>query len=294
MILFLLLPTVRGQQSSESSSPAPGPEDEVVYKSPKGTYKIQSSRHHETDWIVSVKDPSDFKVLPEGIVGMDAAASPDEKWLFYSGELYRKGVGLKFIPFKGTHWLQKNAVADAAKRFHFARVDIVTSSGRWSCDSGRVLLEIFRTHENEEAERYVYFNVRTNAFEETPYLQMVNATLAQYTGAARFERYPSPNNSRSLKHMVFAEPLDPLPPETELRSRFESLDSRMNELHKKSLLSSHADTADIVRNAQQKWDQARAEAIRLYLPFGPKDGQERYRLQFLCDLTAEGLRQFED
>src|SRR5262249_9225857 len=152
-----------------------------------------------------------------------------------------------FIAFKGAHWLQKNAVAYAAKRFHFSRNDIGASSGQWSCDSGRLLIEISRGGKEEE-ERYAYFNVRTNAFEETPYLQMVNTTLTHVTGAARFERYPTatPGGGGAGKHMVFAEPLDSLPSDTELRSRFEALDSRVNELHKKFLDSRPADAVDIV------------------------------------------------
>ena len=290
IVVFLLVPILRGQDSPESS---PDPESEVIYKSPKGTYKIQTSRHHETVWIVSLKNQSDYKVLPEGTrIGMEAAASPGENWLFYAGELYRRGDGLNFIPFKGAHWFQKNAVAYAAKRFHFSRHDIGASSGQWSCDSWRLLIEISRAEE----ERYAYFNVRTNAFEETPYLRMVNATLTHVTGAARFERYPSaaPGGGGPEKHMVFAEPLDSLPPETELRSRFEALDSRVNDLHKKFLDSRPAAAVDIVRGTQQKWSSSRAQAIKLYLPFAPKGDEERYRLEFLCDLTAEEVSQLED
>jgi hypothetical protein len=297
IVVLLLLPTLRGQNDSESSPPSPDPESEVLYKSPKGTYKIQTRRKDERVWIVSLKNPSDAKVLPNGTrIGMEASAPPDENWLFYAGELYRRGDGLNFVPFKGAHWFQKNVVAYAVKRFHFSRPDIGASSAQWSCDSGRLLVEISRTKEEEEEERYAYFNVRTNTFEETPYLQMVNATLTHVTGAARFEGYPSAQFSGggAGKHMVFTEPLDPLPPETDLRSRFEALDSRMNELHKKFLDSRPADAVDIVRESQQTWNSARAQAIKLYLPFAPKGDEERYRLQFLCDLTAEEVSQLDD
>ena len=37
--------------------------------------------------------------------------------------------------------------------------------------------------------------------------------------------------------------------------------------------------------------KARRKAVKMHLPFAPKAEEERYRLQFLCDLTDEEIRE---
>ena len=44
----------------------------------------------------------------------------------------------------------------------------------------------------------------------------------------------------------------------------------------------------------QQWNKAREDAVKIYLPFAPKLEQENLRLQFLCDLTEEEVKQLEE
>ena len=46
--------------------------------------------------------------------------------------------------------------------------------------------------------------------------------------------------------------------------------------------------------SDQRWNKAREEAVKIYLPFAPKLEQENRRLQFLCDLTEEEVKQLEE
>src|SRR6266480_1803454 len=57
-------------------------------------------------------------------------------------------------------------------------------------------------------EGYIYFNTRTKKFEVTDYLRKLNKTKANV--------------------LACAEPVDPLPSEAELKTRFDTLDRRLN------------------------------------------------------------------
>ena len=75
--------------------------------------------------------------------------------------------------FNRKQWLWKNALDCASKEFHLARRDVDGDSPGWSFDSARMLIHF----EAQLQPCFAYFNMRTKAFEQTPYLRMVNTKL---------------------------------------------------------------------------------------------------------------------
>lgn len=210
-------------------------------------------------------------------------------------ELYQDEGGLKFAPFKQEQWFSKNAEAYAAKNFHLTKKEIYCRGYSWSFDSSRLLIKIEFWRDLDE--RCLYFNTRTESFEETPYVRMVNKTLAEgkdkvhtWAGGA----YPSAYFTRWLRFMVFVEPLDAPPGENVLKTRLDAADEKMNKLHEESLVwLSDQKTKNDRRGSYERWAKARDDGVKMYLPFAPNADQERYRLQFLCDLTDEEIREVE-
>jgi len=223
------------------------------------------------------------------------SASSDETWLFDNrqDELYRNAGDFAFSAFNGKQWFWKRAVDYASKEFHFARRDITGSSAGWSFDSARLLIN-FSANLHP---RVAYFNTRTKAFEQTPYLRMVNTKL---NTEKPYEAFPQVafTGERLGSYMVFAEPIDPPPSEELLKPRLNALDHEMSTLREKVVadLATREDSSivEFRRWSNDTWNKARDEAVQLYLPFAPDAEKESRKLQFLCDLTqreVNGLRE---
>jgi hypothetical protein len=286
-------------EPSESSTPSGASAEKVVYESPNGRYRVQTNEAGRLFWVLSTENPTDRNILLGSSPGhhTEFNGSPNGKWLFadYHGlsELYEDRGGLKFAPFKQEQWFSKNAETYAAKNFHLTKKKIYSRGYGWSCDSSRLLIKLEFWPDLDE--RCLYFNTRTGAMEETPYLQMVNKTLAEgkdkvhtWAGGA----YPSAYFKRWLRYMVFVEPLDAPPSEDVLKTGFDGADEKMNKVHQESLVwVSDEKTKNDRRGSYEKWAKARSDAVKMYLPFAPKTEEERYRLQFLCDLTDEEIRE---
>lgn len=284
---------------AESTTTSGASAEKVVYESPNGTYRVQTDEAGRSFWVVPTDNPSHSNILPASSPGHhpEFDASPDGKWLFadYHGltELYEDVGGLKFAPLKQEQWFSKNAQAYAAKNFPLKKKEIYSRGYGWSSDSSRFLVKLEFWPDLDE--RCVYFNTRTNSFEETPYLRMVNKTLAEgkdkvHTWASG--AYPSAYFTRWLRYMVFVEPLAAPPSEEVLKTAFHAADEKMNKVHQESLVWIADDkTKDDRRGSYEKWAKARSDAVKMYLPFAPKTEEERYRLQFLCDLTDEEIRE---
>jgi hypothetical protein len=279
--------TGKAAESPSLSSPLA---DETLYVSPQGNYRIKASADGSALWIVPTHDPSRRKLLP----GADPddrsveefSAAPDENWLFDNRqhELYRNTGDFAFSVFTGKRWFSKKAADYAAKEFHFARGAVEAESAGWSSDSARMLTHL----EAQLQHRYVDFNTRTKAFEQTPYLRMVNTKL---NSERPYEAFPivAFAGERLGGYVVFAEPIDSPPSEAILKPRFAALDQELQTLRGKQLTDlatrEKKDFVEFTRSYGEKWNKARDEAVQLYLPFAPDSEKESLRLQFLCDLT---------
>ena len=286
-------------KAAESPSLSTPLADEILYRSPRGNYRIQASVDGAALWIVPAKDPNRRKPLPgadpDNRSPEEFRASPDETWLFDNrqDELYRNAGDFAFSAFNRKQWFWKKAVDYASKEFHFARSDITGSSAGWSFDSARLLISFSASLHP----RVAYFNTRTKAFEQTPYLRMVNTKL---NTEKPYEAFPEVAfaGERLGSYVVFAEPIDPPPSEEILKTRLIALDQELNSLREKMLadLGTRRDKSivEFRRSYNDTWNKARDEAVQLYLPFAPDAEKESRKLQFLCDLTqreVNGLRE---
>jgi hypothetical protein len=289
--------TGKAAESPSKSSPLA---DKVLYQSAGGSYQIQASADGTALWVVAANDPSRRKPLlgadPDNRSPDEFSGSPDETWLFDNRqhELYRNVGELAFSVFNRKQWLWKNALDYESKEFHLPRKDLEGDSAGWSCDSARLLINFGVATPQH---RLVYFNTRTKAFEQTPYLRMVNAKLNM---AKPWDAFPNVTfaGEHLSRYLVFAEPIDPPPSEAILKTRFTALDQEMNTIRQKQLadLASSKDSSitEFRRKTNDEWNEARDKAVQLYLPFASKDEQEIQKLQFLCDVTQKevnGLKQ---
>jgi uncharacterized protein YecT (DUF1311 family) len=137
----------------------------------------------------------------------------------------------------------------------------------WSFDSSRLLIELRGGEDKREMhEGYVDFNVRTKKFEVTNYLRKLNKTKA--------------------KVLACAEPVDLLPSEAELKTRFDSLDQQLNEKYAEVLAHTEKDRVPVVREGQRNWIKHRDEGAKLYMSTFPTAEKEQRRLQFFSDVTS--------
>jgi hypothetical protein len=294
-------------KAAESPSVGTPLADEILYRSPQGSYRIQASADGSALWIVPQKDPNRRKPLPgadpDNRLANEFSASPDDTWLFDNRrhELYRNAGDLAFSAFTSKHWFSKKATDYAAKEFHFARRDLDENSAGWSFDSARLLIHfeagLSAGSEVTPQHRFAYFNTGTKAFEQTPYLKMVDTKL---NTEKPYEAFPQVAfaGERLGSYVVFAEPIDPPPSEAILKSRLTALEQELNSLREKRLadIAKRAEKSivDFNRSYNEEWNKKRDEGVQLYLPFAPEAEKESRKLQFLCDLTqreVNGLRE---
>ncbi len=211
---------------------------EVVYKSPSGAWQVEQSG--DDVWVVSTKDTSQrAKLPPIDAIGPYPDAyhfSPNDEWIFglrYGGSCLRDGDLFHrlapdkidmFESFNEAAW--KNAVKLGAFKRDFSAEGFcaMTEFVSWSFDSARLLIELRGGEDKREMhEGYVYFNVPTKNFEVTNYLRKLNKAKSDV--------------------LACAEPVDPLPNEAELKTRFDSLDRQLNEKYTQVIGSSIATKA---------------------------------------------------
>jgi uncharacterized protein YecT (DUF1311 family) len=274
---------------------APAEEAEIVAVSPSRAFEIESvpptSSAANDDatpdlWVVSKSDRTQRarlpKQSPDSPTDDELHFSPNEEWLFglrhvgsglQYGNIYHllKPLRIEVVGPEGHFnefvW-EKGVKLGALKRNSSADGDYaMTFFGGWSVDSSRLLLNLCGG-EKKGALRcgYFYFNTRAKDFETTDY-------------------------SRKLSHakspvLTCAEPVDALPAEAELKTRFDSLDQQLNAKYTEVLAKAEKDRAAVVRRAQRDWLKQRDAGEKLYVSLFPAAEKPRRRLQFLADVTA--------
>ena len=280
-------------QESPSATGKAEEKPEVLYTSPSGAFRIEqtgvgfSGGEGESTgdiWVVSTKDPTQPAKLPKQASdsplddGFDF--SPNEEWIFSErhigsglrgGNVYHIAQPLKIdMPideFNDVVW-GKCVRLGVLKHDYWAEgVYAMTFFVAWSFDSSRVLIKLYGGEEKRSMKPgYLYFNTRAKKFEITDYLRKLNKTKSEA--------------------LACAEPVDPLPNEAELKTRFDSLDRRLNEKYTQVLAHSEKDRIPVVRETQRDWIKHRDEGAKLYTSVFPAAEKERRRLQFLGDVTA--------
>jgi uncharacterized protein YecT (DUF1311 family) len=256
---------------------------EVLYTNPSGAVRLE--RTGEDIRAVSVKDPAQRAKLPEvQILGEWAYPdefhfSPNDEWIFspyHVGSCLRDAVLYHRInptkidmldKFTGLAW--QSAVKLGAFKTNFLDESMCAMTGFecWSIDSARLLIELRGGEDKREMhEGYIYFDTRTKTFEITDYLRKLNKTKSA--------------------PLACAEPVDPLPSEAELKTRFDALDQQLNKTYGDVIAKTQKDRVSLVRESQRAWIKHRDEGAKFYVALFPPAEKERRRLQFLGDVTA--------
>jgi len=262
---------------------------EVLYTSPGGAFRVVQVEVTPTGddesgqefWIVSTRDESHRTKLYSSETTFPTAfySAPGEQWLFVEshqgsclqrGDVYHRKDNDTFeaVPsFSDQAW--KDAVKLGAFKTNYSAEGLcaMISFGCWSFDASRVLMVMLGGEDRRSTDqRYVYFNTRTNKFEVTDYLRKVNKTKAEF--------------------LACAEPVDALPSEADLKTRYEELDSKLNKRYAEVIAKTEKERISNVRQGQRNWIKHRDAGVKVYVSLFPEAEEEQRRLQFLCDVTA--------
>ena len=280
--------------ASPSKENAPAQEEhEVLYTSPSGAFRIESNFPDQAAadaiadiWIISTKDPAQRAKLPKQSADSPSDDefhfSPNEEWLFGTrhigsglryGNIYHLGNPLRIEavgePGSFNDLVWQNAVKLGALKKDYGAMGFyaMTAFMNWSLDSSRLLIRLCGGEEKRNMLcGFLYFNTRTNKFEVTDYSRKLS----------KARREP----------LACAEPIDPLPPEAELKQRFDTLDRELNKKYAEVLAKTDKDRVPLVREAQRDWLKERDAGEKLYLQLFPAPEKASRRLQFLGDVTA--------
>ena len=276
-----------------SGTGAADEKSEVLYTSPNGAFRIESSPAEGPGteeatgdvWVVSTKDPTQRAKLPKQSADSptddEFHFSPNEEWLFglrhvgsglRYGNVYQVMTPLKIDKpingeFNDVVWENCVKLGALKKDFSTAGVYAMTSFVAWSLDSGRLLIRLCGGEEKRSMRcGLLYFNTRTKKFELTDYLRKLNKTKSEF--------------------LACAEPVDPLPSEADLKTIFEGLDRQLNKRYSEIVQKADQDQISNLREAQRNWIKHRDEGAKFYVSVFPAAEKEQRRLQFLCDVTA--------
>ncbi|MEY2574703.1 MAG: Lysozyme inhibitor LprI [Verrucomicrobiota bacterium] len=266
---------------------------EVLYTSPSGAFRIESKFPDQSAddatadiWVVSTKDPTQRVKLPKQSADSptddEFHFSPNEEWLFGTrhvgsglryGNIYHlmKPLRIEVVGKQGAFnelvWEQGVKLRALKMDYSAAGVYAMTAFGNWSLDSSRLLIRLCGGEKKGSMLcGFLYFNTRTDKFEATDYSRKLS----------RAKRGP----------LACAEPIDSLPPEAELKLRFDTLDRELNKKYSEILAKADKDRVPLLREAQRDWLKERDAGEKLYLQLFPTADKASRRLQFLGDVTA--------
>ena len=272
----LALSLVAAISSAETAEEKP----EVLSTSPSGAFRIESkySEPSAADatadiWVVSTKDPAQRAKLPKQSADSptddEFHFSPNEEWLFGSrhvgsglryGNIYhlRSPLRIEAVGEPGSFndlvWENGVKLGALKKDYSAAGVYAMTAFVSWSLDSSRLLIRLCGGEEKRNMLcGFLYFNTRTNKFEVTDYSRKLNKAK------------PEP--------LACAEPIDPLPPEAELKQRFDTLDRELNKKYAEVLAKTDKDRVQSLRQGQRKWLKERDAGEKVYVESFPSVGK---------------------
>jgi uncharacterized protein YecT (DUF1311 family) len=272
-----------------------GEKTEVLATSPSGALRVEfepvESSSTDPDatgevWVVSSKDPARRVKLPKESADSptddEIHFSPNEEWIL---GLRHVGSGLRYAnlyhlvnplkidmsiageSFNNLVW--KNCVKLGVLKHDYSSEGVyaMTVFVGWSLDSSRVLIQLRGGEEKRSMKPgLLYFNTRSKTFEMTDYVRKLNKSKSEM--------------------LACAEPVDPLPSEAELKTRFDALDQQLNKTYGDVIAKTQKDRVSLVRESQRAWIKHRDEGVKFYVSLFPKVERERRRLQFLGDVTA--------
>jgi len=294
---------------------------ESVTTSPRGTFRIEQERKWDsgmqvgtiTAWIIPAADSGQRVRLDEPFddtKGRHFFISPDEQSIcatvhqhsqLQSLMLYRRKTGLQFklVTTEDEEGGDGHHLWDFDKNDRFGpKADLeANETGRvynyfvaWSSDSARLLvercsqLEAKKDGEHAWRRHYFYFNLRRAKLEHTQYLRALNRAVRNYDAARKEYVVPA-----------FAEPLDALPLEKELRDRYEAAEGRLNKAYPAFLERAEDEKEKQDRRDYQRlWLKARESGAETFAAMGSKAERSREKLLYLADATENRAHELEE
>jgi uncharacterized protein YecT (DUF1311 family) len=255
---------------------------DVVYTSPSGALRIE--RSGQDFWVV-FRDPAQRAKLPfesPELTDDEYHCAPNEEWIFglrhigsglRYGNIYhlRNQLRIEAIGEPGSFndlvWNNAVKLGSLKKDYSAAGEYAMTAFASWSLDSSRLRIRLCGGEEKRSMLcGFLYFNTRTNKFEVTDYSRKLSKAK------------PEP--------LACAEPIDPLPPEADLKQRFDTLDRALNKKYTEVLAQTDKDRVQSLRQGQRKWLKKRDAGEKLYVESFPSSEKARRHLQYLGDVTA--------
>jgi Protein of unknown function (DUF1311). len=212
-------------------------------------------------------------------------SSPNEEWIFairrlgsreHASDLFHRTAPARIEMIDNFHergW--ENAVKLGLFNKNWSNEGTFwTSFQAWSIDSARGLFSLCGGETKSEMECCeIYFNTRTQKFELTDYLRKVNQTKSEVLTAA--------------------EPVDPLPNESELKAKYDALDRQLNKSYAGYIAKLAPQQVASLREVQRGWLKKLVAGEKYYWSFFPQVEKERRRLQFRCDVTVARIEQLQ-
>lgn len=279
---------------------------ETVFQSPDGSFEIQYVAPNKEDgdttiMVVSKANPKEKQLLmtEPDFWGNVWYSSPDSKWLattvrkaheVTSMELFRRTEGLKFDKIRD--FTNRAWASLSTKRKHTHEEEGIIDFVTWSPDSTRLLIELRGPVYNDANDRpwftswSVYFNLQTQQFEYTPYLDWWNLQV-----------FKSPSADDYLDRMALApasaEPLNDTISEAEWKERQREADRALNETYHQVLATIKAEETADVRSREIIWIKNRDKVADEFVKRGAPPNPALRRLQCLVDATNERTAQLK-
>ena len=204
--------------------------------------------------------------------------SPNDEWIYagrhggsclIDGDLYHRVDASKIDSFENFNELAwKNCAQLKVLKTDYSAAGecAMTFFAGWSVDSRRLLIGMLGGEDRRDTHSgYLYFNTATKEFETTNYLKKLSAMKSAVVPCA--------------------EPVDPLPPEAELKARAGAADKQLNEAYAAKVKKVGKDRGSNLRESQRAWVKARDAGLQIYLAAAPAAERERRKFQFLGDVT---------
>lgn len=220
-------------------------------------------------------------------------SSPDSRWLattvrevheVTSMELFRRSEGIKFDKIRD--FTNRAWASLSAKRTHTHEEEGIIDFVTWSPDSARLLIALRGPVHNDANDKpwftswSVYFNLQTQKFEYTPYLDWWNSQVFKSPAADDYD-------DRMALAPTSAEPLTDTISEEEWKKRQTEADRALNQTYRQVLAKTKAEDAANARSREIDWIKNRDKIADEFAKRGTPPNPSLRRLQCLVDATNE-------
>ena len=268
------------------------------FVAPDGAFEIQRVIPANDDedskiFVVSKSNPGNrvFLDTRSSIAGDSWHLAPDGKWLLDQirdvhevghMELYRQVAGLKFDKIKG--FSDRAWASLSSKRKYSKGEEGIMDFVNWSPDSARLLISLRGPVHGDADDKpwftdwSVYFNLQTQKFEYTAYLDGWDSQVFKLTSSDDYDQLTS-------LAPASAEPLVDTVSEDDWKKRQTEADRALNEVYHRVLAKLGPADAARIRSEEVAWIKKRDRVTDEFAKQGTPANPKLRRLQAVVDLT---------